>query len=298
MTQLTLSQSFDVLESIPAFSCVTIDRSSMNGLCLASSTDIRKVSFGLVDRSYARGNQSVKIIYDGEITNPEWNWNINLGRELYCGPSGELIQSSSENNIVQYVGLIISASTVLVKLSAVIKLRGPIGQTGTQGPQGIQGPPGSSNGVPGPIGDPGPTGPIGPQGIQGEPGIQGPPGSSVVQAAQSHYNENWYDTRDEIADPIVIYSNVDAVGIILNGPPKTLSLKFDVNDGNYGKVRDFMIRIHGNGVDNWSTNQLSLVNTRVANREFLVLPNPGQVLICSGYVIFDTVYITKASLFD
>ena len=308
MTQLTLVSPFNILESIPAFSCIAMDSATIDGLCLASSTDAKKISIGLVDNKYTTGVQTVTIIYDGEISSPSWNWNIALGRNLYCGPRGELIQSPLGSNVNQNVAVIISSNTILVNLNSVIKTKGPQGQPGGQGPQGFPGPRGMPGGptgptgsvgpiglsIPGPQGSVGPTGPIG-TGVKGSAGPTGP----VGPMGNRSYNENWYDTRSGTTDiKLVIYPQIDAVGVLLNGTPNDLSIKLDVDDANYGKIRDFLIRIHGNGVDDWSAGQLTLVNTRLSSEVSLKLPSKSQVLLCNGYVIFDTVYITQASLFD
>jgi len=305
MTQLILNFPFNVLESIPAFSCVAADSAIIDGLCLASSTDTKKIAFGIVDSKYTTGINPIKIIYDGEVTNPGWNWDIKLGRTLYCGPNGELTQRFSGTNLVQTVAIILSYDTILVNFNSAIKSQGPQGPQGGQGPQGFPGPRGMPGGptgptgetgsigigLIGPMGDVGPTGPIG-IGVKGPTGPIGPMGNRS-------YKENWYDTSvDTSSLTMIVYPKMDGAGIILNGPASDLSFQLNVDDANYGTIRDFLIRIHGNGIDDWSSKKLVLNNARVANGISLNLPNITQTLLCSGYVIFDAVYITQVSIFD
>jgi hypothetical protein len=306
MAQHVLVRKFNVLESIPAFSCVSVDSSSIDGLTLASSTDSKKMSFGVVDRSYVAGLRDVRVIYDGEITNPEWSWDITKGRELYCGPSGELTQSSIDNNVLQNVATIISSDTILVNVNAIIKARGPAGPAGKQGPQGFPGPRGLPGGPTGPAGEAGPTGPA----VTGPAGPTGPVGSSVTGPAgptgpvgpmgNRSYNENWYDTASDTAHLVVeIYPNIDGVGVLLNGEvPSDVTVDLNVDGGNYGKIRDFLLRIVGDGKTDWSQHQLLLPGTRVSTDVELKLPTQNQILLCDGYMVFDTIYITKASLFN
>ena len=305
MTQLNLSRSFTILESIPAYSCVALDHTITDGLRLASSTDSQKPCFGIVNQSYTPGLHTTFVIFDGEVTNINWNWDISHGRELYCGPNGELTQSPLSNNTVQYVALIISPTTILMNLNSIVKSRGPTGPQGGQGPQGFPGSRGLPGGPTGPTGQTGPTGaaltgptgsvgPTGPIGV-GSRGPTGPVGPVGTRA----YNENWYDTSvDTSSLQLIVYPDLDSVGVVLNGAPANLSIQLDVDEANYGRVRDFIIRLHGNGTDNWSSHSLSLVHVRLANGVSLSLPNSTQVVICTGYVIFDTVYITKISIFN
>lgn len=104
---LTLLRQFNVLESLPAYSCVAVSTTTPDGLLKASSTDVEKIAFGVVTEEQTSGVKNVTIVTYG-FENPAWSWDISLGRELYCGPSGELVQGGViTNNVVQKVGMVL-----------------------------------------------------------------------------------------------------------------------------------------------------------------------------------------------
>ena len=305
MTQLSIVRQFTVLEPIPAFSCVTVDPATIDGLRLASSGDRRKIVIGVTDQSYSVGVTQVKLISYGEVTNPAWNWKVGLGRELYCGATGEIIQATVTNNVTQHLGFILDAKTALIDLSSIIKAQGPAGPQGERGNQGFPGPRGAPGGPTGPTGEAGPvgvgvtgptgwTGPTGP-GVTGPTGVPGPVGASGSRS----YNENWYDTRSNGAViNLKVYPTVDGVGVLLNSDPSPVTILMEVDLANYGIVRDFMIRFIGDDVNDWSSQPVTLPNVRIAQGATLTLPGKSQVAVYSGFLIFDTVYLTQASLFD
>lgn len=180
-------------EPIPAFSCVTIVSPGQVGL--ANGTVITSQAVGIVDKDLNSGDPA-SIISFGAVYNEQWNWNINEGKELYVGESGELTQHFSQvvGSISQHVATIISQTTILLSIDLYTQVGigsngaipgpiGPRGFTGATGPTGalghtgVTGPRGST----GPIGIPGPTGSIGADstvaGPEGPPGPTGTAGS-------------------------------------------------------------------------------------------------------------------------
>lgn len=303
MNYFNLTRQFTVTESIPAFTCVALDPLVAEGICISSNSDITKPTIGIVDTAYGVGQTFVKVVTYGELLNRAWKWNLSKGRNLYCGLHGELTQDPPEQNLVRHLGFVINENTIFVDLNSIVKTRGPTGPMGNQGPQGYQGLRGNPGGPTGPAGPEGPQGPIGlsvpgptgPMGERGIPGPQGPRGPAGVRS----YNENWYDTSvDSPNIDLSINPGIDCIGIMLNGPSTDVSIKLKVDDANYGLVRDFVIRLMSNGVDDWSGNSCTLQYARLAQNVSTILPNSKQIVVYKGFVIFDTVYITHVSIFD
>jgi len=306
MTQLSLVKPFTVLEPLPKFSCVAADSAVLDGLRLASSTDIQKIGFGIVDQDCSIGYATVKVLTYGEVENIGWNWDISQGRELYCGPSGELMQGAVvDNSLVQKVGVVLSETTILLDLDFIVKSRGPTGPAGARGSQGYPGPGGAYGGPTGPAGAagatgaglPGPTGPAGSAGSIGSTGLNGPTGPAGPVGNRA-YSENWYDAEaDGIPSSVTIYPSADAVGVFLNATPVNVEVTLVVDGANYGTIRDFIIRFVSDGVNDWSGSTISLPGVKLANGIVLVLPTMTQTVIYAGYLIFDAIYITNVSTF-
>ena len=152
-------------EPIPAFYCVS--NTGDGRMVLASNGSYFLHPIGVVTQDLLPGESSM-IITNGIIYNDQWDWDHELGKDLFCGPSGELVQGypSMTNNL--RIGWIIDRRAILVDISTIasdgaIGPTGPLGMTGptgVAGPIGHEGPPGYQgvDGVPGPTG---PTGPIG-----------------------------------------------------------------------------------------------------------------------------------------
>jgi hypothetical protein len=307
MTQLTIVKPFTVLESLPKFSLVAADTTVVDGLRLASSTDVNKIAIGLVDQDWSAGAATVTVLTYGQVQNPDWSWDISLGRELYCGPTGGLVQGFSvSDNVAQKIGTVLSATTILLDLDLIVLAKGPIGPTGPRGAQGYPGARGLPGGPTGPTGVHGPTGPsvTGPAGSTGSIGSTGPTGTAGPTGPQGStgsraYNESWYDAlADGVPTEVVIDNTMDAVGVLLNNALTTdIGLTLTVDGSNYGLIRDFVLRFVGDGVNNWSARALTLPGTKLAAGVSLSLPNSTQTYIYTGYVIFDAVYITSVSHF-
>ena len=160
-------------EPIPAFYAVT---NVGNGqIMLASNSDINKAPIGIVDLDLTPG-ESAEIIAYGMVYNDQWNWDVSLGKDLFCGPTGQLVQgfpADEPTNIK--IGSIIDFRNILVDLGNF--RGGPTGPAG--GPQGPQGPAGVTGptGAAGTAGSEGPTGPTGPGGAHG---VTGPTGFGVT----------------------------------------------------------------------------------------------------------------------
>lgn len=310
MTQLSIVKPFTVLEPLPKFTCVAADSAVVDGLRLASSTDVSKIAFGLVVQDWPAGAATVTVLTYGPVENSEWSWDISLGRELYCGPNGELVQGEVvSDNVMQKVGTILSATEILLDLDFIVKSRGPTGPSGPRGAQGYPGP-GGVNGTPGgptgPTGDAGPqgdsvTGPTGSQGDAGPQGGEGPAGPTgpTGPVGTREYIENWYTVDEDTPTlAVTVYPGVDAIGVLLNTPVQDLSLTLTVDGANYGHIRDFMIRLVGDGVNDWSTSTFTLLGARIADGLTLTAPSTSTgVVVYTGYVIFDAVYITSVSTF-
>jgi hypothetical protein len=102
-------------EAIPEYSCCAILSTGRVGL--ASSGDVTREPVGIVDTTALPGDD-VRIIPTGFVTSDLWNWNLALGVGLYCGLSGELLQSSTYNGTpLKRIGTIISPSTILATIT-------------------------------------------------------------------------------------------------------------------------------------------------------------------------------------
>jgi len=306
MSQFTIIKPFKVLEPIPRFSCVAVDVAEVDGLRLASSTDVQKIAFGLVTQDVALGRVIVTVITYGQVDNPAWSWNVANGRELYCGANGELVQDVViSNNVMQKVGTILTPSSILVDIDFIVKAKGPTGPSGPRGSQGFPGPRGSPGGPTGPAGLNGPTGPslTGPKGPTGPTGNLGPTGprgatGSMGPVGNRSYTENWYDAANDGAEQdITVYPTVDAVGMLLNAPATDVVLTLTVDGANYGTIRDFIIRLVSDGINDWSGSTLSLPGARIADGVELKLPKEYETVLCTGYLIFDAIYINNVSTF-
>lgn len=302
MNQLKFSQTFNVLESIPALSCVALDASMFQGLRLASSADVNRQPVGLIQKSYAPGLNVIEIITYGTIQNDSWSWNLENGRDVYCGASGELTQERTS----VFVGKILTPSSIFLDLSYIGTVKGPTGPKGAPGPQGFPGPrgmpggPTGPQGVQGPVGANGPAGPTGPTGPTGF-GVPGAPGPTGPQGpvGSSLYREQWLDSAMiGVRLNVDIFPDNDGFGMVLNGEPRDVEFILNVDSANYGTVRDYLIRFHGNGVDDWSQQKLVILGARVGQGQTLRFPNQNQVAILRGTLIFDTVYITEVSILD
>ena len=111
-------KTFNVLEPIPKFFLVTGDPHSQESLRLASSTDVNRLAFGIVVADYPIANTvDVLIITYGVIEYHGWDWDVNLGKELYCGPTGEFVQAIiPSDNAIQKVGTVLGPTTILLDI--------------------------------------------------------------------------------------------------------------------------------------------------------------------------------------
>lgn len=177
-------------EALAQFTCATMLAPGVVGA--ASSADVERRAIGLVLNDAIVGD-SVQIITHGIVVNQDWNWSFDDGKDLYCGPTGELTQTQPTTlNVAQKMGSILSATSIALSIDLFDTRTGP---TGATGPQGAVGPTGAASNVRGPTGPdgavgptgpsvtgpgstvPGPTGPTGATGAAGPTGQRGPTGA-------------------------------------------------------------------------------------------------------------------------
>jgi hypothetical protein len=145
----SLSTHVKAAEPIPEYYCVTLV--SLGKAVLASSQDVNKKPIGISDRNAMPG-EDFRIVSNGVVFNEQWEWKLEDGHEIYCGPSGELIQNHV-GTLGFKIGSVLSANSIIVDLDEINGIKGPTGPTG---PAGV--------GIPGDFGPTGPTGPTGPPG--------------------------------------------------------------------------------------------------------------------------------------
>ena len=112
--RLELSNSTSLANSpIPAFYAIT---SNGDGTVeLASGSDPLKKPIGITTVPAIAGDP-VDVVFKGIVYNDQWDWDPQLGRDLYCGVTGELYQDvTGPTNIVK-VGVVLSPRTILVDI--------------------------------------------------------------------------------------------------------------------------------------------------------------------------------------
>jgi len=147
-------------EPIPAF--YAISNTGDGRLILADNLDVERRPIGIVLQDLLPG-ESAEIISNGVVYNDQWMWDSTLGKNIYCGTDGLLVQgfpNAEPTNIK--LGSIIDLHSILIDINNY--RGGPTGASG--GPTG----PGGQNGQNGQNGASGPTGSIGPTGPQGDQG--------------------------------------------------------------------------------------------------------------------------------
>ncbi len=107
-------------ETIPAFSLITFGGN--NEIGLASGINPNKPAIGIVTNDVVTGDNA-NWIQGGVITNPNWNWSTATSRILYCGPHGELTTTKPTSTLIQRVGAILSATSVLIQIDVISSLR-------------------------------------------------------------------------------------------------------------------------------------------------------------------------------
>ena len=189
-----LSSQAIASEPIPAF--YAISNTGDGRIKLADKNDQDRRPIGIVDRDLMPGESSEIIAY-GIVYNDQWNWDELLGKNVYCGTDGLLVQgfpSEEQENIK--IGSIIDVRSVLIDINNYRggptgpaggatgptgpSVTGPQGAQGPTGPQGAQGPDGQFGGPTGPTGNIGPMGIPGAQGPTGTKGPTGPTGPAVT----------------------------------------------------------------------------------------------------------------------
>ena len=208
-------------EPLPAFYVVSNDGDG--GIYLASDTVVERRPIGLT-MADANPGDPVDIVTHGIVYNDQWTWDVSGGeKDLYCGPTGELLQGLSD--LASRVGTILSPQTILVD----IDLYSVVGGTGIAGPVGPTGP--ATQGPTGPAGASGisvtgPTGPAGASGISvtGPTGPAGAGGNAVnhqlfrlrsvsASLADTQINSLWtIDTLDLNNDWPVYVTTQESLG--------------------------------------------------------------------------------------
>lgn len=181
--ELLSSQSI-AAEPIPAYSAVS--NLGESHLILANDADVHRRPIGIVICDMMPG-ESQEIITNGIVYNDQWDWDYLLGKDLFCGPNGELLQGFPEEEATRLkVASILDRHNILVDIGNFGGGQASTGPTGAPGSPGSTGPTGAK-GATGPVGTPGvpglsltgpvgATGPAGPTGAQGSPGNIGPTG--------------------------------------------------------------------------------------------------------------------------
>lgn len=102
-------------EPIPAWYAVT--NLGDGRIILAANNDINKYPIGLVTKELLPGESSMVVSY-GIVYNDQWDWDAANGKDLFCGPQGELIQGFPVElgvNVIK-VGSIIDRRSILVDI--------------------------------------------------------------------------------------------------------------------------------------------------------------------------------------
>ena len=146
-----LSSQARAEEPIPAFYAVS--NTGDGRLVLADNLDINRSPIGIIDQDLIPG-ESAEIISYGLVYNDQWQWDPTLGKNLYCGADGVLVQGFPQSAGI-LIGWIIDVNSALIDINSV----------GAAGPAG---------------GSQGPVGPVGPTGPQGS-GPTGPAGTTLSQ---------------------------------------------------------------------------------------------------------------------
>lgn len=103
-------------EPIPAFSCVT--NSDLSTIRLADPNDVYAYPIGVATKEAAIG-EAVEFMQDGVLYNDQWNWDFDLGKDIYCGPNGVLYQGDPTLATVDQalkVGTILSEVSIQVHI--------------------------------------------------------------------------------------------------------------------------------------------------------------------------------------
>lgn len=207
------------IEPIPAFYAVS--NVGDGTIQLADGriyTEKRPIGIVLVD---ANPGEAVDVVANGFVYNDQWSWDYGLGRDIYCGPTGELVQGpANEMNGITRLGTIISPQSIIVDVdlygvsnSLTIGPTGPGGATGPTGPT-ITGPTG--------VGGAGPTGPTGPgAGAGGMPIV-------TTEAYTASMALDW-DNKDEIR--IVLAGNLNLTAMTNGLDGRRYSLKLTQSPG-------------------------------------------------------------------
>lgn len=201
-------------EPIPAFYCVS--NIGDGTIQLASGQNIERRPIGIV-LVPADPGEAVDVITQGYVFNDQWNWSPVLGKDLYCGPTGELRQGVviSQGGVVR-MGTIIGPQTVLVDIDTFgvgpPGINGDDGNSGYSGLNGLSGYSGSDgasgySGLDGisVSGYSGYSGPQGPQGLSGYSGAPAP-GGGIGWPLQAPPQYNYLG-----ADGRIPFSFVDSV---------------------------------------------------------------------------------------
>lgn len=122
-------------EPIPAWSAVYM--TDLGQIGLASGVDANKRAIGLAVKNCLPGD-ATKVISSGLASNESWAWDLNDGRELFAGLSGQLVQidpNTDTTTASQKVGMVLSATTILVNLDTYNRntVVGPTGPAGIDG---------------------------------------------------------------------------------------------------------------------------------------------------------------------
>lgn len=173
------------LEPIPAFSCVA--NLGDDTAVLASGTDIAKRPIGVVLVDSDVGDP-VDVVTNGIVYNDGWTWDVLAGKDVYCGPTGELVQGDPLQTTGEIrVGTILSPTSILVDVDLYgVAVDNNVGPTGPQGVSGYSGTPSNVTGPAGTSGYSGAVGPTGPQGDSGFSGVDGAAGPTGPQGTSGY----------------------------------------------------------------------------------------------------------------
>lgn len=101
-------------ESIPKFSLVTI--LPRRKLKLASFFNTNKQIHGLVTNDLNPGEVG-QIISNGLVRNEQWSFTEDqIGKPLFCGPTGEIALTPPRSGVVQQIGFVYDADAVYVNI--------------------------------------------------------------------------------------------------------------------------------------------------------------------------------------
>lgn len=109
-----LSTTMIAGEALPAFSAVSV--TDLGVVSLADHVQSTR-AIGMVTIDTPEGSP-VTVVTEGAVFNEQWNWEFNLGRDLFLGANGTLEQRNNLSGVTQQrIGSIMTAQSILLNIA-------------------------------------------------------------------------------------------------------------------------------------------------------------------------------------